>query len=96
MFANNYYILHRLIRKNSSFGKSRPRNSFPMLYSVTSVLYNLSIIVDYVSARKRKKQRPKHPIKLHIWGEISANGATKLVMFTDIMDCLRSRSVAFH
>ena len=32
------------------------------------------------------KQRPKHPVKLHIWGGISVKGATRLVMFTGIMD----------
>ena len=32
------------------------------------------------------KQRPKHPIKVHVWGGISSRGATKLVMFTGIMN----------
>ena len=32
------------------------------------------------------KHRPKHPIKLHIWGGISVKGATKLVMCTGIMN----------
>ena len=32
------------------------------------------------------KQRPKHPIKLHIWGGISVKGATRFVMFSGIMN----------
>ena len=32
------------------------------------------------------KQRAKHPIKIHIWGGISAKEATKVVMFTGIMN----------
>lgn len=32
------------------------------------------------------KQQAKHPIKVHIWGGISTRGATKLVMFTGIMN----------
>ena len=44
--------------------------------------------------RKRKqprklKPRPKHPIKLHIWGAISLRGAAPVVMFTGIMDAFR-------
>ena len=35
------------------------------------------------------KQRPKHPIKLYIWGGISKRGATKLVMFSGIMNTNR-------
>ena len=34
---------------------------------------------------RKLKQRPKHPPKLHIWGGISARGATQLVMFKGIM-----------
>lgn len=36
--------------------------------------------------KRTLKQRAKHPIKLHIWGGISARGATKVVMFTGIMN----------
>ena len=32
------------------------------------------------------KQRAKHPINVHIWGGISARGATIIIMFTGIMD----------
>ena len=39
------------------------------------------------------KQRAKHPIKLHIWGGISARGATKVVMFTGIMNAQRLSAI---
>ena len=39
------------------------------------------------------KQRAKHPIKIHIWGGISARGATSLVMFTGIMNAERLGAV---
>lgn len=32
------------------------------------------------------KQRVKHPVKIHIWGGISARGATNIIVFTGIMD----------
>lgn len=35
------------------------------------------------------KQRAKHPVKVHIWGGISARGATDIIMFTGIMDAQR-------
>lgn len=35
------------------------------------------------------KQRPKHPVKLHIWGGISTRGASKIVIFTGIMNAVR-------
>ena len=35
------------------------------------------------------KQRPKHPLKLHVWGGISARGATKIVLFTGTMNAIR-------
>ena len=35
------------------------------------------------------KPRPKHPTKVHIWGGISARGATRIVMFTGIMNAQR-------
>ena len=43
--------------------------------------------------RKRKqprklKPRPKHPLKLHIWGAISPCGAVPVVMITGIMDAV--------
>ena len=44
--------------------------------------------------RKRKqprklKQRPKHPLKLHIWRAISYQGASPVVIFTGIIDAQR-------
>lgn len=35
------------------------------------------------------KQRPKHAAKVHIWGGISMRGATRLVMFSGIMNAPR-------
>ena len=35
------------------------------------------------------KQRPKHPAKVHIWGGISIKGATRVVIFTGIMNAQR-------
>lgn len=35
------------------------------------------------------KQKPKHPAKVHIWGGISMRGATKIVIFTGIMNAVR-------
>ena len=37
----------------------------------------------------RLKPRPKHPLKIHVWGGISARGATKAVMFSGIMNATR-------
>lgn len=35
------------------------------------------------------KQRPKHPVKIHIWGGISVRGATRIIMFSGIMNARR-------
>lgn len=35
------------------------------------------------------KQRAKHPTKVHIWGGISYQGATKVVIFSGIMNAVR-------
>ena len=43
--------------------------------------------------KRTLKQRAKHPIKLHIWGGISARGATKVVMFTGIMNAKRLSAI---
>lgn len=32
------------------------------------------------------KQRAKHPVKIHVWGGISSKGATRVVMFSGIMN----------
>ena len=34
---------------------------------------------------KKSKPRPKHPLKLHIWGGISCRGATPVVIFKGIL-----------
>ena len=39
------------------------------------------------------KQRAKHPIKIHVWGGISLRGATKVIMFSGIMNAERLRVV---
>ena len=33
--------------------------------------------------------RPKHPVKVHVWGGISCRGATQIVIFTGIMNATR-------
>ena len=40
------------------------------------------------TASRKLKPRPNHPIKLHIWGAISLQGAAPVVMFTGIMDAV--------
>ena len=36
----------------------------------------------------RLKPKPKHPLKVHIWGAISMKGATKLVMFRENLNAV--------
>jgi len=36
--------------------------------------------------QQKLKGRPKHPLKVHVWGGISKRGATKLPSFDGIMD----------
>ena len=38
---------------------------------------------------RRYKAKPKHPLKVYVWGGISKRGATSCVIFTDIMDAER-------
>lgn len=38
---------------------------------------------------RKLKARPKHPLKVHIWGGISCRGATPVVIFTGIMNSTR-------
>ena len=38
---------------------------------------------------RKLKQRAKHPVKIHIWGGISARGATRIIMFGGIMNAQR-------
>ena len=34
----------------------------------------------------KRKPKPKHPLKVHVWGGISSHGATKICIFDGIMD----------
>lgn len=38
---------------------------------------------------RKLKPKPKHPLKLHVWGGISMRGATPLVMFQDNLTAVR-------
>ena len=40
-------------------------------------------------APRKLNLRPKHPIKVHVWGGISKHGATSVVIFTGIMTAIR-------
>ena len=42
---------------------------------------------------RRLKQRAKHPIKVHIWGGISARGATNIIIFTGIINAQHLETV---
>lgn len=39
------------------------------------------------------KPRPKHPVKIHVWGGISKKGATKPVMFTGNLNAHRLKRI---
>ena len=39
--------------------------------------------------------QPKHPPKVHVWGGISARGATALVIFTGILSATRYTDIKF-
>ena len=43
--------------------------------------------------KPRNKPRPKHPVKVHGWGGISLNGATKVCIFDGIMNAERYISI---
>ena len=45
------------------------------------------------SQPRKLKPRPKHPLKLHIWGGISSRGATRVIMFSGIMDGEKLKSI---
>ena len=45
------------------------------------------------SQPRKLKPRPKHPLKLHIWGGISSRGATRVIMFSGIMDAEKLKSI---
>ena len=38
------------------------------------------------SQPRKLKPLPKHPLKLHIWGGIASRGATRVIMFSGIMN----------
>ena len=42
---------------------------------------------------RKLKQRPKYPLKLHIWGGISSQGATRVNMFSRIMNAERFKLI---
>ena len=42
---------------------------------------------------KKLKQRPKHPLKVHVWAGISARGATPIVIFTGTLVATRLLSI---
>lgn len=43
--------------------------------------------------KPRNKPRPKHPVKVHVWGGISWNGATRVCIFDGIMNAERYVSI---
>ena len=45
------------------------------------------------SQPRQLKQRAKHPVKIHIWGGISSRGATKVIMFSGIMNAERLATI---
>jgi len=46
-----------------------------------------------VGQPRKLKPKPKHPLKVHIWGGISMKGATRLVMFKDTLTATRFSKV---
>ena len=36
--------------------------------------------------QRKLKARPKHPVKVHMWGGISPRGATPIIIFSGIME----------
>lgn len=42
---------------------------------------------------RRLKPRPKHPLKLYIWGGISFRGAINVIMFSGIMDAVHYKQI---
>ena len=47
-----------------------------------------SFVLQETETTKETEATPKHPLKLHIWGTISSQGAASVVMFGDIMDAV--------
>ena len=64
-----------------------------------NVIFTDELIIQLECHRRkcfRKKKTPrklkykhKHPLKVHVWGEISKQGATHLVIFTGIMNATK-------
>ena len=46
-----------------------------------------------IKKRRVLKQRAKRPAKIHIWGGISARGATKIILFDGIMTAKRLEKI---
>jgi len=70
--------------------------NFRMFCSVMSQLFSLKTTAEFVFVKgcsRVLKQRAKHPIKVHIWGGISARGATQFVIFSGIMNAERLGAV---
>ena len=42
-----------------------------------------------VGHSRKLKPKPKHPLRIHIWGVISMKGATPLIMFTENLTAVR-------
>jgi len=42
---------------------------------------------------RKFKPRPKHPLKVHIWGAISMKGASKVIMFTENLTATRYATI---
>ena len=47
-----------------------------------------SFVLQETETTKKTEATPKHPLKLHIWGAISSQGAASVVMFGDKMDAV--------
>lgn len=54
------------------------------------LLFSLSATVDIALEKKNQplklKPKPKHPIKVHVWGAISKHGAIEVYIFEGKMD----------
>ena len=47
-------------------------------------------------AAPKPKPHPKHPLKVHVWGGISTNGRTELVIFEGIMNASLYLDIIFE
>ena len=43
-------------------------------------------IFHHKSEPRKFRPKPKHPVKVYVWGGISKRGATKCIIFSDIMN----------